>query len=166
MSKFVNEIKEICKKNKKVDMYIDMDGTIAEYHLYNPEEISRKMEEEYLKNEPLKNVIDVLEEISKINNIEMYILSLSKTKKITEKKKIWLKKYVPFIKEENWIILTKEIGEYSNENRNEIKGKNIELRQKDYNKSIMLDDEQVVLREAKKILNDKIEVFHISSALI
>lgn len=54
MSKFVNEIKEICKKNKKVDMYIDMDGTIAEYHLYNPEEISRKMEEEYLKNEPLK----------------------------------------------------------------------------------------------------------------
>lgn len=166
MSKFVNEIKEICKKNKKVDMYIDMDGTIAEYHLYNPEEISIKMEEEYLKNEPLKNVIDVLEEISKINNIEMYILSLSKTKKITEKKKIWLKKYVPFIKEENWIILTKEIGEYSNENRNEIKGKNIELRQKDYDKSIMLDDEQVVLREAKKILNDKIEVFHISSALI
>lgn len=166
MSKFVNEIKEICKKNKKVDMYIDVDGTIAEYHLYNPEEISRKMEEEYLKNEPLKNVIDVLEEISKINNIEMYILSLSKTKKITEKKKIWLKKYVPFIKEENWIILTKEIGEYSNENRNEIKGKNIELRQKDYDKSIMLDDEQVVLREAKKILNDKIEVFHISSALI
>ncbi len=166
MSKFVNEIKEICKKNKKVDMYIDMDGTIAEYHLYNPEEISRKMEEEYLKNEPLKNVIDVLEEISKINNIEMYILSLSKTKKITEKKKIWLKKYVPFIKDENWIILTKEIGEYSNENRNEIKGKNIELRQKDYDKSIMLDDEQVVLREAKKILNDKIEVFHISSALI
>lgn len=166
MSKFVNEIKEICKKNKKVDMYIDMDGTIAEYHLYNPEEISRKMEEEYLKNEPLKNVIDILEEISKINNIEMYILSLSKTKKITEKKKIWLKKYVPFIKEENWIILTKEIGEYSNENRNEIKGKNIELRQKDYDKSIMLDDEQVVLREAKKILNDKVEVFHISSALI
>lgn len=166
MSKFVNEIKEICKKNKKVDMYIDMDGTIAEYHLYNPEEISRKMEEEYLKNEPLKNVIDVLEEISKINNIEMYILSLSKTKKITEKKKIWLKKYVPFIKEENWIILTKEIGEYSNENRNEIKGKNIELRQKDYDKSIMLDDEQTVLREAKKILNDKVEVFHVSSALV
>lgn len=166
MSKFVNEIKEICKKNKKVDMYIDMDGTIAEYHLYNPEEISRKMEEEYLKNEPLKNVIDVLEEISKINNIEMYILSLSKTKKITEKKKIWLKKYVPFIKEENWIILTKEIGEYSNENRNEIKGKNIELRQKDYDKSIMLDDEQAVLRAAKKMLDNKVEVFHVSSALV
>ena len=166
MSKFVNEIKEICKKNKKVAMYIDMDGTIAEYHLYNPEEISRKMEEEYLKNEPLKNVIDVLEEISKINNIEMYILSLSKTKKITEKKKIWLKKYVPFIKEENWIILTKEIGEYSNENRNEIKGKNIELRQKDYDKSIMLDDEQAVLRVAKKMLDNKVEVFHVSSALV
>jgi hypothetical protein len=166
MSKFVNKIQKICNENKKVAMYIDMDGTIAEYHLYNPEEISRKMEEEYLKNEPLKNVIDVLEEISKINNIEMYILSLSKTKKITEKKKIWLKKYVPFIKEENWIILTKEIGEYSNENRNEIKGKNIELRQKYYDKSIMLDDEQAVLRAAKKMLDNKVEVFHVSSALV
>lgn len=166
MSKFVNEIKEICRKNKKVAMYIDMDGTIAEYHLYNPEEISRKMEEEYLKNEPLKNVIDVLEEISKINNIEMYILSLSKTKKITEKKKIWLKKYVPFIKEENWIILTKEIGEYSNENRNEIKGKSIEMRQKNCDISIMLDDEQTVLRVAKKMLDNKVEVFHVSSALV
>ena len=163
MSKFVNKIQKICNENKKVAMYIDMDGTIAEYHLYNPEEISRKMEEEYLKNEPLKNVIDVLEEISKINNIEMYILSLSK---ITEKKKIWLKKYVPFIKEENWIILTKEIGEYSNENRNEIKGKNIELRQKYYDKSIMLDDEQAVLRAAKKMLDNKVEVFHVSSALV
>lgn len=166
MSKFVNKIQKICNENKKVAMYIDMDGTIAEYHLYNPEEISRKMEEEYLKNEPLKNVIDVLEEISKINNIEMYILSLSKTKKITEKKKIWLKKYVPFIKEENWIILTKEICEYSNENRNEIKGKNIELRQKYYDKSIMLDDEQAVLRAAKKMLDNKVEVFHVSSALV
>lgn len=166
MSKFVNEIKEICKKNKKVAMYIDMDGTIAEYHLYNPEEISRKMEEEYLKNEPLKSVIDVLEEILKINNIEMYILSLSKTKKITEKKKIWLKKYVPFIKEENWIILTKEIGEYSNENRNEIKGKSIEMRQRNRDISIMLDDEQAVLRVAKKMLDNKVEVFHVSSALV
>lgn len=166
MSKFVNEIKEICKKNKKVDMYIDMDGTIAEYHLYNPEEISRKMEEEYLKNEPLKNVIDVLEEISKIDNIEMHILSLSKTNEITEKKKIWLKKYTPFIKEKNWIILTKETGDYTNENRNEIKGKNIELRQKDYDKSIMLDDEQAVLRAAKKMLDNKVEVFHVSSALV
>lgn len=92
MSKFVNEIKEICKKNKKVDMYIDMDGTIAEYHLYNPEEISRKMEEEYLKNEPLKNVIDVLEEISKINNIEMYNIIIIKDKKDNRKEENMVKK--------------------------------------------------------------------------
>ena len=48
MSKFVNEIKEICKKNKKVDMYIDMDGTIAEYHLYNI--IQKKFQEKWKKN--------------------------------------------------------------------------------------------------------------------
>ena len=68
-----------------------MDGTIAEYHLYNPEEISRKMEEEYLKNEPLKNVIDVLEEISKINNIEVYIIII-KDKKDNRKEENMVKK--------------------------------------------------------------------------
>ena len=74
MSKFVNKIQEICNENKKVAMYIDMDGTIIEYHLYKPDEIAEKMGKEYLDNEPLMNVIDVLEEISKIDNIEMHIL--------------------------------------------------------------------------------------------
>lgn len=166
MSKFVNKIQEICNENKKVAMYIDMDGTIIEYHLYKPDEIAEKMGKEYLDNEPLVNVIDVLEEISKIDNIEMHILSLSKTNEITEKKKIWLKKYTPFIKEKNWIILTKETGDYTNENRNEIKGKSIEMRQRNCDISIMLDDEQAVLRAAKKMLDNKVEVFHVSSALV
>ena len=30
----------------------------------------------------------------------------------------------------------------------------------------MLDDEQAVLRAAKKMLDNKVEVFHVSSALV
>ena len=94
----------------------------------------------------------------------MYILSLSKTNKITEEKKNWLKKYVPFIKEDNWIILTKEIGDYSSQNRDIIKGENIKKREESY--TILLDDEQKVLREAKRLLKEKCTIYHVSSTII
>lgn len=34
MSIFYNKINSICKENKKVAMFIDMDGTIVEYVVY------------------------------------------------------------------------------------------------------------------------------------
>ena len=80
--------------------------------------------------------------------------------------KNWLKKYVPFIKEENWIILTKEIGDYSSQNRDIIKGENIKKREESYTHSILLDDEQKVLREAKRLLKEKCTIYHVSSAII
>ena len=43
MNKFLEKINKICRENKKVAMFIDMDGTITVYDIY-PEEI-----ESYLK---------------------------------------------------------------------------------------------------------------------
>jgi len=43
----------------------------------------------------------------------VYILTLSRDRSITEKKKVWLNKYVNFIDEDKWIIITKELGEYN-----------------------------------------------------
>ena len=40
------------------------------------------------------------------------------------------------------------------------------MRQRNCDISIMLDDEQAVLRVAKKMLDNKVEVFHVSSALV
>lgn len=37
MDKFIRKIEEICNKNKKVAMFIDMDGTIVEYVIYGSE---------------------------------------------------------------------------------------------------------------------------------
>lgn len=31
---FYNRIKEICKKHKKVALFVDMDGTIVEYRVF------------------------------------------------------------------------------------------------------------------------------------
>ena len=48
-------------------------------------------------------------------------MSLSKSNEISKQKEKWLEENVKFIPKENWIILTKEKGEYNSENRDEIK---------------------------------------------
>ena len=121
MQKFMEKIKQISKENEKIAIFVDMDGTIAVYNVYQDESVSKKMEDEYLKVEPVNYVINVLEQLDKLENVDIYILTLSRTLKITEQKKEWLRKNVPFVKENNWIIITKEINEYSKENRDIVK---------------------------------------------
>ena len=165
MNKFIEKIKNISEKYEKIAMFIDMDGTIIEYTIYPANETDVKLAEKYCEIEPIEIVVDKLKEINELSNIDLYILTLSKNEKITEEKKKWLKRYVSFIPEKNWIILTKW-KKYTPENRNIIKGKTIEEKLNKYNHAILLDDEQKVLKEAKKLLDDKIDIFHISSALI
>ena len=86
MKKFIEKIRNICEKNKNVAMFIDMDGTINEYVVYSEATVSKQMEDGYTEIAPVLPVINVLEEISHISNIDIYILSLSKTKKISEEK--------------------------------------------------------------------------------
>lgn len=166
MNKFLEKINKICRENKKVAMFIDMDGTITVYDIYPEEIVKQKMQDEYSKAEPAQYIIDILKEINEIPNIDLYILSLSKTLKITEEKKEWLKKYVPFIEEKNWIIITIELNEYSSENRDIIKAQKIKELKEQYDYSILLDDDHKILKEAQKMLDTKFSPFHISSTLI
>ena len=96
----------------------------------------------------------------------MYILSLSKTKKISEEKDRWLEKYVEFIPRKNWIVLTKESGNYSSENRDIIKPIKMKEKLEEYNHVILLDDDHKILRKSIDMLQDKVDAFHITSALI
>lgn len=124
------------------------------------------MQEEYSETEPAQYIIDILKDISKISNIDLYILYLSKSVKITKEKKDWLKKYVPFINEENWIIITKELNEYSSENRDIVKAQKIKDLENKYDYFILLDDDHKILKEAQKIVGKNFSPFHISSVLV
>ena len=166
MQKFMEKIKQISKENEKIAIFVDMDGTIAVYNVYQDESVSKKMEDEYLKVEPVNYVINVLEQLDKLENVDIYILTLSRTLKITEQKKEWLRKNVPFVKENNWIIITKEINEYSKENRDIVKAEKMNEKCNEYNKLILLDDDHKILKEAQKMLDTKFSPFHISSTLI
>lgn len=166
MSKFLERVKEIKKKNGKIAIFVDMDGTIAEFPVYQEENVAKAMEEEYSKIEPINYIIDILKELGKIEDIDLYILTLSKTIKITKEKIKWLKKYVNFIQEKNWIIITKELGEYNIENRNIVKALKMQEKLPKYDFEILLDDDHKVLKETQKLLGNKVKVFHISSAII
>ena len=166
MSKLLERVKEIKKENEKIAIFVDMDGTIAEYPVYQEENVAKAMEEEYSKIEPVNYIINILKELSKIENIDLYILTLSKTIQISEEKIKWLKKYVNFIQEKNWIIITKELGEYNKENRDFIKALKMQEKLPIYDFEILLDDDHKVLKETQKLLGNKVKVFHISSAII
>ena len=164
---FYNRVKEICSKYEKVAMFVDMDGTIVEYILYLDRAINTKSKGLFINNKPLKIVIDELEKISKIENLDLFILSMARSYIIVEEKKEWLKKHASFIKEENWIIINREAGDYNDDTRSRIKAEKIlEKLESGYEHAIFLDDDHKVLHGATKILKDKCDIFHVSSVLI
>ena len=165
MKKFVQRIADLCSENKRVAMFIDMDGTINEYIVFSENTVVKEMEDNYIYISPLSTVLKELEEIGNISNIDLYILSLSRTKNLTQIKKEWRKKYVSFISEENWIILTKENGDYTNEKREEIKAMKMQ-EYTDYDHLILLDDDHGILKQTSNVLHNKVNVFHISSVFI
>ena len=165
MKKFVQRIADLCSENKRVAMFIDMDGTINEYIVFSENTVVKEMEDNYIYISPLSTVLKELEEIGNISNIDLYILSLSRTKNLTQIKKEWRKKYVSFISEENWIILTKENGDYTNENRDEIKAMKMQ-EYTDYDHLILLDNDHGILKQTSNVLHNKVNVFHISSVFI
>ena len=166
MKRFINKVQDICKKNEKVAMFIDMDGTINEYEVYLEKTVSQQMEDKYMNIAPVQPVINVLNEINNIPNIDLYILSLSRTNNLTDKKQLWLEKYVGFIPKANWIVITKENDEYTKENRDFIKAIKMKEKLNEYDHLIFLDDDHKILKEASEMLKEKIDVFHVSSALI
>ena len=163
---FCEKIENICKRYKKVALFVDMDGTITEYKVYQSGFITNDTKELFLNAEPVNIIIDNLKAINNIENLDIYILSLSKSKIINEEKKVWLKKYVPFIEEKNYIILVKENGDYNQENRTIVKAQKMKNKLDEYDYVMLLDDEHKILRETQKELQDKGEVFHVSSAII
>lgn len=168
MDFFLDEINKKCTENERVAMFIDMDGTIVNYPVYLKGTISNTTSGKFINEKPLKLIIDKLEEISKISNIDLYILTLAKSSIIVEEKKEWLKKNINFITPDRWIILDKQKDEYNSDNREYIKGwKMKEIQEKyKYNKVILLDDDHEILKTTLNELKEDSFVYHISTAIV
>ncbi|MBR1413898.1 MAG: hypothetical protein IJ574_04445 [Bacilli bacterium] len=125
--------------DKKVKIFVDMDGVLADY-------IVEKIID-YSNKRPLTNNIKLLKEISNNENIDLYILSVSRTNKGVIDKNNWLDKYASFFKKENRIIISKEenLGLKSSELKANYL-KNI----KDECLVVLIDDDPLVLKKVNE----------------
>ena len=83
-------------------LFIDMDGTLAEYRTF--ESMEQYFQNGYFSSlKPLQHVVDAIKEFHKNNpNVEIYILSACPAdSNAPAEKDEWLDKYLPEVKKEN-----------------------------------------------------------------
>ena len=131
---FYNKIKELCE-DKKIVIYVDMDGVIASFDFGYPCEFDKKR--------PLLTNIKTLEEVSKLDNVELKILSACRKDYQIKEKNIWLDEYAPFFIKENRNILSRE--SHNNELSSVMKASFL-ADVKDDRTIVLVDDDIAVLR--------------------
>ena len=157
MSYFVNYLK---KFNNKVNIYIDMDGVVADYDMLGFEK-NKDEPDIYLNKRPITTVIKILEEVNNLDNVNLYILSVSRNEKQIPGKVKWLEKNMPFITKEQINILPREGNDFKP--AHELKRIFLKGNTSEEEINIMIDDSHTVLYDLNKLGN--IIPLHITSIL-
>lgn len=136
-------LKEKLSNYKDIILFVDMDGVIADYDVGIPSRYDLKR--------PLITSINKLEEISKLPNIEVHILSITRMNNGIDEKNIWLDKYAPFFQKQNRHIISREQNNF-------MKSKELKLNfLKDINTDktiILIDDDPQILDEIKNKIDN------------
>ncbi len=142
---FENIIREL-SQNNDLKIFVDMDGVITDYNFNEPLIFKNKR--------PLMTNIKTLDSISKIPNVELFILSICIKDSDIEEKNNWLDKYASYFKKENRIIISKE--SYPNISSKDLKlNKLKELKENIINKKVMLiDDDNEILKYIRNNIKD------------
>lgn len=130
--------------DKKLKVYVDMDGVIADYIVGNAYD--------YDKKRPLYNNLQKLEAISRLNNVELYILSVSRMDEGVAQKNTWLNQYAPFFKKENRIIIPRESNGFKSST--ELKSEFVKNIERDESIIIVIDDDCRILKKLQEENDD------------
>ena len=133
-------------KDKKIKLFVDMDGVIADYEFCSAKD--------YDKKRPLYDSIKKLEDISNMGNVELFIFSVARYTEGFDQKHCWLDTYTPFFKKENRIIISRE--ENNMEESSSLKAKYLEEYKRDDSVIIVIDDDPKNLREINELNDDVI----------
>lgn len=131
-------------KDKKIKIFVDMDGVIADYIFGSAQDYDQKR--------PLYDSIKKLEKISKMSNVELYILSATRYTEGIEQKKWWLDQFAPFFKKENRIIISREAN--SMIESAVLKANYLKDHKRDGSMIIVIDDDPKILKEIRKLNED------------
>ena len=129
---------------KKVKLFVDMDGVIVDYEFGVPGDYDIKR--------PLFDSIKKLEEVSKLDNVEMFILSVTRKNVGYDQKQSWLDKFAPFFKRENRIIISREANNYTESSI--LKAQAFAEMERDGSVMILIDDDPWNLAEVHKLNKD------------
>ena len=125
---------------KHIDLFVDMDGVIADYDVGNAAD--------YNKKRPLITSIKKLEEISKMDNVTIHILSVTRSNDGFGEKHIWLDEFAPFFKEENRVIISREANNF--EHSADLKAKYLKELDKEDSIIILIDDDPRILKKVQE----------------
>ena len=133
-------------KESNVRLFVDMDGVIADYDVGKAKD--------YDKKRPLLTSISKLDEISKMKNIELFILSVTRMNEGINQKNNWLDEYAPFFKKENRIIISREANNFVTSA--ELKENYICSLKRDDGIIIIIDDDPTILKDISQKNKDVI----------
>lgn len=138
--------------DKNIDIYVDMDGVIAEYDIGNFD---------YNTIRPLQSNIKRIKELIN-DSINVKILTICKNNKIVDAKIKWIKKYMPFFDLNDVIFISKENEKYNGLSSKELKSEFLKLNINVNNINIVIDDDNEIIKYL--VENHKnIIVFQVSS---
>lgn len=109
MTYFQNYLKQF--GDKEINIYVDMDGVVADYDMLSYE-TNKSNSDVYLNKRPIKTIINVLEELSHIENVNIYILSVARLRNQIDGKLKWLKENMSFITPDHINIIPRDENDF------------------------------------------------------
>ena len=159
----LDKILEISKK-QKIYVFFDMDGVLVEYPLDREKRRYQPGTDFYTNNRPIRYTLAVAEKLSKENNVEVGIISNCPLAEQIEQKKSWLKKFAPFIKEENINIICYENIAFDPATKNELKGYLLKEKKKFGDYCILIEDDLRNIVAINNYFDDEV-AFHVSNII-
>ncbi len=155
---FYNYVKNL---NGKVNIYIDMDGVVADFDAISYEK-NKHTDNVYLEKRPIKTTINILKEVSTLPNVTLYILSCTKYERQINGKLLWLEENMNFIDKDKINIISREIN--NNEKSHIIKKEFLKSNIDNNATNIVIDDSHQVIDE---IMYGELDItpLHITSIL-
>ena len=91
---------------KVVNIYCDMDGVLADFGAEENAVERFAVEKGFFQIlKPMVKNVEALRLLNQLKNVKVYILSASPNRQADKDKKIWLKKYLPELENEQIIIM-------------------------------------------------------------
>lgn len=133
-------------------IFIDMDGTIAEYKGPNDKIIIEdysKVFNMYISKRPVKIVLDAIKKL--YENDEYYIISAAPNERAIQEKDEWLDKYFP-VKKENRYYIKYPVTDKASELEKILEKLNL-----NYEDVVLIDDHHDILKKVERM---GIQVYH------